>query len=116
MFERINLRLGESITARNELGVDKNENWRENATMLYGEIRPNGHFRFVDFGHPLPLVFSAEYKKLVDIGKARIVHYFIFYPRIRFSHLLLFCARCYETSARFSWLSLRHESVIRVST
>ena len=55
MFERINLRLGESITARNELGVGaRNENWRENATMLYGEIRPNGHFRFVDFGHPLP--------------------------------------------------------------
>jgi serine phosphatase RsbU (regulator of sigma subunit) len=75
MFERINSRLGESITARNELGVDKNENWRENATMLYGEIRPNGHFRFVDFGHPLPLVFSAEYQKLVDIGKARIVQF-----------------------------------------
>ena len=75
MFERINLRLGESITARNELGVDKNENWRENATMLYGEIRPNGHSRFVDFGYPLPLVFSAEYKKLVDIGKAHIVQF-----------------------------------------
>jgi len=75
MFERINLRLGESITARNELGDDKNEKWRENATMLYGEIRPNGHIRFVYFGHPLPLVFSAEYKKLVDIGKARIVQF-----------------------------------------
>jgi serine phosphatase RsbU (regulator of sigma subunit) len=43
--------------------------------MLYGEIRPGGHFRFVDFGHPPPLVFSAEYKKFMDIGKARIVQF-----------------------------------------
>ena len=75
MFEKINLRLAESVIARNELGCDKDENWRENATMLYGEIRPGGHFRFVDFGHPPPLVFSAEYKKFMDIGKARIVRF-----------------------------------------
>jgi len=75
MFERINLRLAESVTARNELGSETDESWRENATMLYGEIRPGGHFRFVDFGHPPPLVFSAEYKKFMDIGKARIVQF-----------------------------------------
>ena len=60
MFERINLRMAASLTPRNALGCDEDENWRENATMLYGEIRPNGHFRFVAFGHPLPLVFSAQ--------------------------------------------------------
>jgi serine phosphatase RsbU (regulator of sigma subunit) len=75
MFERINLRLAESVIARNELGCDKDESWRENATMLYGEIRPGGHFRFVNFGHPPPLVFSAEFKKFMDIGKARIVQF-----------------------------------------
>ena len=75
MFERINLRLAESVTARNELGSETDESWRENATMLYGEIRPGGHFRFVNFGHPPPLVFSAEYKKFMDIGKARIVQF-----------------------------------------
>jgi serine phosphatase RsbU (regulator of sigma subunit) len=75
MFESINLRLAESVTARNELGSETDESWRENATMLYGEIRPGGHFRFVAFGHPPPLVFSAEYKKFVDIGKARIVQF-----------------------------------------
>jgi len=75
MFERINLRLAESVTARNALGSEKDENWRENATMLYGEIRPGGHFRFVDFGHPPPLVFSAEYKRFMDIGKARIIRF-----------------------------------------
>jgi serine phosphatase RsbU (regulator of sigma subunit) len=43
--------------------------------MLYGEIRPGGHFRFVNFGHPPPLVFSAEYKKFMEIGKARMVQF-----------------------------------------
>jgi serine phosphatase RsbU (regulator of sigma subunit) len=75
MFERINLRMAESVTARNALGCDGDENWRENATMLYGEIRPDGHFRFVDFGHPPPLVFSAEYGKFVDICKSCIVQF-----------------------------------------
>jgi hypothetical protein len=46
MFERINLRMAESVTPRNALGCDKDENWRENATMLYGEICPNGPFPF----------------------------------------------------------------------
>jgi hypothetical protein len=27
----------------------------------YSEIRPSGHFRFVNFRHPPPLIFSAEY-------------------------------------------------------
>ncbi len=75
MFEKINLRLAESVTARNELGSETDESWRENATMLYGEIRPGGHFRFIAFGHPPPLVFSAEYRKFMDIGKARIVQF-----------------------------------------
>lgn len=52
MFERINLRLAESVTARNELGSETDTSWRENATMLCGEIRPGGHFRFIAFGHP----------------------------------------------------------------
>lgn len=75
MFEKINLRLAESITARNELGRDKDESWRENATMLYGEIRPSGHFRFVNFGHPPPLVFSAEYRKFMEVNKSHIVQF-----------------------------------------
>ncbi len=76
LFEKINLRLAQSVTARNALGWDTDENSREIATMLYGEIRPNGLFRFVNFGHPPPLVFSAEYKKFMEIGKARMVQFF----------------------------------------
>src|SRR5438477_5457403 len=75
LFEDINLSLAQSVTARNALGRNKDDNSREIATMLYGEIRPGGHFRFVNFGHPPPLVFSAEYKKFMEIGKARMVQF-----------------------------------------
>jgi len=43
--------------------------------MLYGEVHPHGYFRFVNFGHPPPLVFSAEFRKFVDIDKARMVQF-----------------------------------------
>jgi serine phosphatase RsbU (regulator of sigma subunit) len=76
LFERINLRLAQSVTARNALGRSKNDNTRELATMLYGEIRPSGSFRFVNFGHPPPLVFSAEYQKFMQIDQERMVQFF----------------------------------------
>src|SRR5258708_35682827 len=43
--------------------------------MLYGEVRPYGYFRFVNFGHPPPLVFSAEYRKFMDIDKSQMVQF-----------------------------------------
>ena len=75
MFEKINLRLAQSVSARNALGREKDDNSREIATMLYGEIRPSGHFRFVNFGHPPPLVFSAEFGRFVEIGKASMAQF-----------------------------------------
>jgi serine phosphatase RsbU (regulator of sigma subunit) len=75
LFQRINLRLALSVTARNALGRSEKESAQEIATMLYGEVRPYGHFRFVNFGHPPPLVFSAEYSKFVDIGKSGMVQF-----------------------------------------
>jgi serine phosphatase RsbU (regulator of sigma subunit) len=69
IFERINLRLAQSVTARNALGRDTNDNSRELATMVYGEIHTDGLFRFVNFGHPSPLVFSAEYGRFMEIRK-----------------------------------------------
>ena len=75
LFEKLNLRLAQSVTARNALGRSEDESGREIATMLYGEVRPNGHFRFVNFGHPPPLVFSAEYRKFMDIDKSRIAQF-----------------------------------------
>src|ERR1051325_10737240 len=67
LFENINLRLAQSVTARNALGISEKENARELATMLYGEVHPYGYFRFVNFGHPPPLVFSAEHQRFVDL-------------------------------------------------
>ena len=74
VFEIINLRLAQSVTARNALGIDSDSS-REIATMVYGEVRPDGLFRFVNFGHPPPLVFSAEYGKFMEIGKASVVQF-----------------------------------------
>jgi serine phosphatase RsbU (regulator of sigma subunit) len=75
LFERINLRLAQSVTARNALGRSENEDAQEIATMLYGEVRPYGYFRFVNFGHPPPLVFSAEYRKFMEIDKNWMVQF-----------------------------------------
>jgi len=75
LFERINLRLALSVTARNALGRSEEESAQEIATMLYGEVRPYGYFRFVNFGHPPPLVFSAEYRKFMEIDKSGMVQF-----------------------------------------
>ncbi len=75
LLQNLNLRLAQSVTARNALGVSEKENAREIATMLYGEIRPGGHFRFANFGHPPPLVFSAEYRKFMNVDESRMVRF-----------------------------------------
>jgi serine phosphatase RsbU (regulator of sigma subunit) len=75
LFENINLRLAQSVTARNALGISEKENAREIATMLYGEVDPSGHFRFVNFGHLPPLVFSAEYRKFMKIDQSKMVQF-----------------------------------------
>lgn len=69
LFENLNLRLALSATARNTLGVNQKERSREVATMLYGEVHPGGSFRFANFGHPPPLVYSAEFGRLVKINE-----------------------------------------------
>jgi serine phosphatase RsbU (regulator of sigma subunit) len=69
LFETINIRLAQSVTARNALGRNTMDSSRELATMVYGEINSSGLFRFVNFGHPPPLVFSAEYGRFMKIEK-----------------------------------------------
>ena len=75
LLENLNLRLAQSVTARNALGIIEKEDAREIATMVYGEIRPGGDFRFANFGHPPPLVFSAEYRKFMNINESRMVQF-----------------------------------------
>lgn len=72
LLENINLRLAQSVSARNEL---EKEGEREIATMIYGEIRSDGHFRFVNFGHPPPLVFSAQSRQFRKINESRMVQF-----------------------------------------
>ena len=74
-FEQINLRLAQSVTARNALGREPNDGVREIATMLYGEIHPSGHFRFVNFGHPPPLIFCSQSQKFRPVGKDRMAQF-----------------------------------------
>src|SRR5947207_3259363 len=75
LFENINLRLAQSVTARNALGRDAHDRSREIATMLYGEIRPEGHFRFVNFGSPPPSVFSAEFGRFMPMNTDQLVQF-----------------------------------------
>ena len=75
LFENINLRLAQSVTARNALGRDAHDHSREIATMIYGEIRPEGHFSFVNFGSPPPLVFSAEYGRFMPMNTDHLVQF-----------------------------------------
>lgn len=75
MFEKLNIRLAQSKTARNALGRNEDSSAREIATMLYGEIHPFGYFRFVNFGHPPPLVYSAEFGTFARIDSARMVQF-----------------------------------------
>jgi len=75
LFENINLRLAHSVTARNALGRIDQANARELATMLYGEVHPSGHFRFVNFGHPPPLLFSARTQKFAEVDRDRMVQF-----------------------------------------
>lgn len=76
LLDNLNLRLAQSVTARNALGIIEKEDAREIATMIYGEVRPGGYFRFANFGHPSPLVFSAEYQKFMNINESRMVQFF----------------------------------------
>ncbi len=39
------------------------------ATMIYGEIRTDGTFKFLSAGHPPPLVFSNLHNRFMEIGK-----------------------------------------------
>jgi serine phosphatase RsbU (regulator of sigma subunit) len=74
LFENLNLRLALSATARNTLGANQ-ERSREIATLLYGEVHPDGTFRFANFGHPPPLVFSAKSSRLLKMNEDQMAQF-----------------------------------------
>jgi len=75
LFEKLNLRLALSVSARNALGMAEKEHSREVATMLYGEVHPDGSFRFANFGHPPPLVFSAKSSTLLKLNDDQMAQF-----------------------------------------
>ena len=75
LLDNLNLRLAQSVTARNAVGIMEKEDAREIATMIYGEVRPGGHFRFANFGHPPPLVYSLEYRRFMNINESRTAQF-----------------------------------------
>ena len=72
LFEQVNTRFLKSTTLRN-LAADRDR--ASFITLIYGEISYTGRFRFVNAGHPPPLVFSREYDCFVDISSDRLVSY-----------------------------------------
>ena len=72
LFEQVNTRFLKSTTLRN-LAADRDR--ASFITLIYGEISHTGRFRFVNAGHPMPLVFSREYDCFVDISPNRLVSY-----------------------------------------
>ncbi len=72
LFEIINIRFCKSATARN-LAMDPDA--ASYITMIYGEIADTGRFRFVNAGHPPPLVFSREFGRFVEISEDRLVSF-----------------------------------------
>ncbi|HSN56234.1 MAG TPA: PP2C family protein-serine/threonine phosphatase [Candidatus Sulfomarinibacteraceae bacterium] len=42
-------------------------------TMIYGEITEEGRFRFISAGHPRPLVYSAEFRRFVEIDRSSLI-------------------------------------------
>jgi len=75
LFENLNLRLAYSVAPRNALASAEKESAQEIATLLYGEVHLSGGFRFVNCGHPPPLLFSAESHTLTEIDETRMVHF-----------------------------------------
>jgi serine phosphatase RsbU (regulator of sigma subunit) len=63
LFETINQRFHQSSS------IDKF------ITLVYGEIQNNGEFKFISAGHPLPLIFSNEYNRIVNIDDLNLINF-----------------------------------------
>lgn len=57
LFENLNTRFYKSSAVNKFL------------TMIYGEISEDGAFRFISAAHPMPVVFSSRYDRIMDISE-----------------------------------------------
>lgn len=71
MFGEITIDLFETINQRfhQSSSIDKF------LTLLYGEIQNNGEFRFISAAHPLPVVFSNEFNRIVNIDSHNFINF-----------------------------------------
>ncbi len=67
-FGEITTNLFEALNTRfyNSSGIHKT------LTLVYGEIMENGTFRFLSAAHPLPVVFSNAFDRLVPVSGDRL--------------------------------------------
>ena len=63
MGGEISTRLFENLNAR----FFKSSSVSKFLTLIYGEISQEGKFRFISAGHPIPIVFSRNFDRIVDI-------------------------------------------------
>ena len=63
LFENLNTRFYKSSSVSKFL------------TMIYGEISSDGLFQFISAGHPMPIVFSRHYDRIMDISDETMVSF-----------------------------------------
>ena len=63
LFETLNISLYNSTSVQKFI------------TMIYGEVSEQGMFKFISAAHPLPIVFSNEFDRIVDISPERFSVY-----------------------------------------
>ncbi|HEY4491046.1 MAG TPA: PP2C family protein-serine/threonine phosphatase [Acidobacteriota bacterium] len=59
LFETLNISLYHSTSVQKFI------------TMIYGEVSEQGTFKFISAAHPMPIVFSNEFDRIVDISPER---------------------------------------------
>ena len=59
LFETLNINLFHSTSVQKFI------------TMIYGEVSEEGTFKFISAAHPMPIVFSNEFDRIVDISPER---------------------------------------------
>ncbi len=71
MFGEITIDLFETINQRfyQSSSIDKF------LTLIYGEIQNDGEFRFISAAHPLPMVFSNEFNRIVNIDDQNFINF-----------------------------------------
>ncbi len=71
MFGEITIDLFETINQRfhQSSSIDKF------LTLIYGEIQNDGRFSFISAAHPLPLVFSNEFNRIVNIDNHNFINF-----------------------------------------